>query len=316
MLGVLVDGDHLQHLVGPVEDGAAGRLVHAPVLHAHQTVLHDVQQADAVGPAQLVELADDVAGLHLLAVHRHGPALLKVDGHISSLVGGHGGGHAHLQEAGLVVLGLIGGVLQVQALVGQVPQVLILGVVGLPADLQRHVVGLGVGDLLFSALDVPLPPGGDDGHLRGKALDGQLEPHLVVALAGAAVADGVGALGLGDLHQTLGDDGPGEGGAQQIVLILGPHHHGGDDHVVHHLVGEVLHIQLGGAGLDGLLLQAVQLGALAHVAGHGDDLRVAVVLLQPGDDDGCIQAAGIGQHYFFHFCHGCIPPMRFSVLVK
>src|SRR5699024_6815089 len=36
--GVLVDGDHLQHLVGPVEDGAAGGLVHAPVFHAGHTV--------------------------------------------------------------------------------------------------------------------------------------------------------------------------------------------------------------------------------------------------------------------------------------
>ena len=49
MLGIFIQGDHLQHLVGPVEDGAAGGLVDAAVLHAHQPVLHDVQQADAVG---------------------------------------------------------------------------------------------------------------------------------------------------------------------------------------------------------------------------------------------------------------------------
>ena len=60
-------------------------------------------------------------------------------------------------------------------------QVLVLGVVGLPADLQGDVVGLRVVDLLVAALDVPLPPGGDDGHLRGEALDGQLEADLVVA---------------------------------------------------------------------------------------------------------------------------------------
>ena len=136
-----------------------GGLVHAPVLHAHQPVLHDVQQADAVGAAQLVELADDVAGLHLLAVHCHGHALLKVQGDVGGLVRGLHGGDAHLQEAGLVVLGLVGGVLQVQALVGQVPEVLILGVVGLPADLQGDVVGLGVVDLLVPAFDVPLRQG-------------------------------------------------------------------------------------------------------------------------------------------------------------
>ncbi len=98
-----------------------------------------------------------------------------------------------------------------------------------------------------------------------------------------------------------------EGGAQEIILILGPHHHRGDNHLIHHLVSEILHIELGGAGLDGLFLQAVQLGALAHVAGDGDDLRVVVILLQPGDDDGCIQTAGICQHYFFYLCHGSFP---------
>ena len=96
----------------------------------------------------------------------------------------------------------------------------------------------------------------------------------------------------------LADDGPGKGGAQQIVLILGPHHHGGDDDVVHHLVHQVGHDQLGGAGLQGLFLQPLQLVSLSHVAGDGNDLGVIVVLFQPGDDDGCIQTAGIGEHNF------------------
>ena len=59
-------------------------------------------------------------------------------------------------------------------------------------------MGLGVVDLLVPALDVPLPPGGDDLHLRGEALDGQLEADLVVAFSGAAVTDGVRPLLLGD----------------------------------------------------------------------------------------------------------------------
>ena len=131
---------------------------------------------------------DDLGGLHLLAVQGHGDALFKLQGEVGGLVGGLDGGDAHFQEAGLVVLRLVGGVLQVQTLVAQVPEVLILGVVGLPADLQGDVVGLGVVDLLVPALDVPLPPGGDDLHAGSKPLDGQLEPDLVVALAGAAVA--------------------------------------------------------------------------------------------------------------------------------
>ena len=119
-----------------------------------------------LSPPSSLRLLDDLGGLHLLAVHGHGCALFKVHGDVGGLVGSLDGGDAHLQEAGLVILRLVGGVLQVQALVAQVPEVLILGVVGLPADLQGDVVGLGVVDLLVPALDVPLPPGGDDLHAR------------------------------------------------------------------------------------------------------------------------------------------------------
>ena len=297
--------------MGVVEDGAPRRLIDPPILHAHQAVFHNVQQADAVLPAQLIQLADDVAGLHVLPVDGHRHALDKVQGHIGGLVRGGQGAHAHLQKALLLIQGLVGRVLQVQTLVGEVPEVLVLGIVGLPADFQGDVVGLGVVDLLVPALDIPLPPGGDDLHLRGEALDGQLKAHLVVALAGAAVADGVGPLLFGDLHQPLGDDGPGKGGAQKIVFVLGPHLHGGDDHLIHHLVGKVLDVELRSPGLDGLLLQAVQLGALAHVGGDRHHLTVVVVLLEPGDDDGCIQPAGIGEHDFFDAAvvdHGKNPP--------
>ena len=39
-----------------VQDGSAGSLVHAAALHADQTVLYDVDDADAVFAAQLIEL--------------------------------------------------------------------------------------------------------------------------------------------------------------------------------------------------------------------------------------------------------------------
>ena len=310
MEGHLVQADALQHAVGLVEDGAAGGLIHAAALHAHQTVLHDVDDADAVGAAQLVELQDDVLGAELLAIQGHGYALLKVQRHIGGHIRGLQGGDAHFQKAGLFVLGLVAGVLQVQTLMGQVPQVLVLGVVGLPVDLQRHIVGLGVFDLFLTGLDAPLTPGGDDGHVGGKVLDGQLEADLVVALAGAAVDDGVGPFLDGDVHQALGDAGAGGAGAQQVVLIHGAGLHGGDDEVVHIFLGEVQHIELGSAGLDGLLLQPLQLVGLTHVAGDGDDLAVIVILFQPGDDDGCIQTARVGENDFFDigFIHDGFPP--------
>jgi hypothetical protein len=39
--------------------------------------------------------------------------------------------------------------------------------------------------------------------------------------------------------------------------------------------------------------------ALADIGGDGDDFTVVVVFLQPGNDAGGIQAAGISQYYFF-----------------
>ena len=124
MLGVLVQAQLLQHLVGVVEDGSAGSLVHAAALHAHQAVLHDVDDAHAVLAAQLVELPDQIHGAHLLAVDGHRNALLKGNGDVLGLFGGLLGGHAHLHVAG--VLGLVGGILQLQTLVGQMPHVLVL----------------------------------------------------------------------------------------------------------------------------------------------------------------------------------------------
>ena len=56
--------------------------------------------------------------------------------------------------------------------------------------------------------------------LRGEGHVGHLEAHLVVALAGGAVAHGVGALAQGDLDLPLGDDGPRERGAQQVAVFV------------------------------------------------------------------------------------------------
>ena len=136
MRAFLIQSDGLQNIDGLVQDGTAGGLIDAAALHAHQTVLHDIQQADAVLAAQLVQVLHQLHSAHLLAVHGGGDALFKVDGHIGGNIGSLLGGDAQLQETGLVVLGLVGGALQIQTLVAQVPQVLILGVVGLAVDLQ------------------------------------------------------------------------------------------------------------------------------------------------------------------------------------
>ena len=112
------------------------------------------------------------------------------------------------------------------------------------------------------------------------------------------MGDGVGAFGQRDLGELLADDGPRKGGAEQVLLILGIHHDGRDDNLVAHLVGEVGDDELARAGLDGLFLQTVELVALADVGRDGDDLRIIVIFLQPGNDDGRIETARVGQNDF------------------
>ena len=125
------------------------------------------------------------------------------------------------------------------------------------------------------------------------------------------MANSVGTLGQGDLGQLLADNGTGKGGAQQIGFVLGIHLHRGDDDLLHHLVHQVGYDQLAGTGGQRLGLQTLQLIGLTHVAGHGNDLRIVVILLQPGDDDGSIQTAGVSQYDLldrFFVIHDMQPP--------
>ena len=84
--------------------------------------------------------------------------------------------------------------------------------------------------------------------ISGTGLQSQLETHLVVALAGAAVADGVCAFLDGDVSQSLCDAGTCEAGTQQVVLILCAELQGGEDVVLDEVLLQVEDVQLGSAG--------------------------------------------------------------------
>ena len=188
----------------------------------------------------------------------------------------------------------------------EVPEVLVLGVVGLSVDLERNILCLGIGDLFLTGLKFPGSPRGDDLHVGSVCLDGELKTHLIVALAGAAVADGVGALCQRDFYNSLGDNGTRKGGAQKIFALIDSACLDGGEHIfLHKFLVQILDIELGSAGGDRLFLQAVQLGALSHIAGNSDDLAVVIVFFQPRNDNGGVQTAGIGENDLFDFfvCH-------------
>ena len=66
----------------------------------------------------------------------------------------------------------------------------------------------------MSGTQFPFPPRRDDANVGFQGVGAQFETDLVVSLAGGSVGDGIGTGGLGDLHQSLGDQGAGDGGAQ------------------------------------------------------------------------------------------------------
>ena len=95
-------------------------------------------------------------------------------------------------------------------------------------------------------------------------------------------------------------------GAQEIIFIDSAGFHSGDDIVVNIFICQVQNIQLGSAGFQRFFLQTVQFSSLSDVSGHSNNFRIVVVLFQPGDDDGRIQTAGIGENDLFDitFIHG------------
>jgi len=158
-----------------------------------------------------------------------------------------------------------------------------------------YAVGLGIGEQLLAREQVPLPPGGDDLDVGLERIGAQLEAHLVVALAGGAVGDGVRTRLVGDLHQPLGDQGTGDGGSQQVLALVervGPEH--GVDEVPHELLAQVVDVDLLDTRRLGLGARRLDLLALADVCGEGDHLAL-VVLFQPLEDDGGIQPPRVGE---------------------
>ena len=162
---------------------------------------------------------------------------------------------------------------------------------------DRDLVLLGEGEKRGARGETPVAPGGDHLDVGLERVGREFEPHLVVALAGRAMGDGVGADLAGDFDQALGDQRPGDRGAEQIlplVLGVGAEHR---EHVVaHEFLAHVLDEDV--LGLDpehfGFLARGLELLALAEVGGEGDDLR-AVGRLQPLEDDGGVEPAGIGE---------------------
>ena len=186
-----------------------------------------------------------------------------------------------------------------------VHQVAVAAVDFFAAGGHGHSVAFGVIEAVLARLQPPLAPRRDDFQMRRQRLVSVLKAHLVVALAGAAVRHSRRSFAHRYLNLMFGDDRPRQRRPQQIfVLIHRARADGGKDIFEQKLLAHVFHHYFRCARSPRLFHHRVKIVALAHIGDHGDDLG-AVIFLEPGDDDGSIQAAGISENYFLRHVRSC-----------
>src|SRR5581483_1777131 len=205
------------------------------------------------------------------------------------------------------LLGLEVGVLQNAALVGDVQQIGVHRIGGAAfflLEVHRYAVLFGVGEQFLPRHQVPFAPRRDDLYVRHQCIGAELEAHLVVALAGRAVGNRVRPGLPGDAYQMLGDQGPGDRGAEQVFALVdgvGAKHR--EHEIAHEFLAQILDEDLLYAEHLRLLPGRGELFALADIGGEGDDFAT-VGILQPLEDYGGVQAAGVGEHDFPDLLHG------------
>ena len=257
-------------------------------------------------PAKFVQARQQPRGTQAPAIQRHRVAAGEFDFHYLRFVRRRLGRHGPAPDA-LVRLGP--GILQVAALVGNVQQVGVHGIrrLVLLLEIDRYVVIPAIGQQLLPGVQVPLPPRSNHLDVGIQRIGAQLEPHLVVALAGCAVRDGVGAGFFRDFHQAPGDQRPGNGGAQQVFPFIQRIR---AEHWQNVVPGEcllqVFDVDFLHAHRSRLGARRLHLLALADVGRKGHHLRAAG-LLQPSADYRRIQPPGVSQHNFLRALHPRTP---------
>ena len=133
---------------------------------------------------------------------------------------------------------------------------------------------LSEGEQVGPGFEIPVAPRGDDLDVRVQAVIAKLETDLVIALAGCPMTDGVSADHVGNLDLALGDQRPGNRGAEQVDAFIDGI---GAKHREHEIADEfladifdenVLRLHPGGERLGA---GGLKLFALAEVCGEGDD---------------------------------------------
>src|SRR5262249_23558488 len=217
--GSAVQCDRFDAAVGGKQDCSTRRLIHTARLHADETVLDEIESADAVGAAEIVEVLKKNRRGHFLAIDRDGIATFEVDRYdrwfVRRLL--------RIDCAGkYVVRHVLAWILKHFSLGRGVQQVRI--------DRKRRFAALIFGNwnlMPFSKLDelgprgqIPLSPRRDYRHIWLERIVGQLEADLIVAFAGCAMCHRIGADFLRNLDLLFGDQRPRDGRAKQVLPLI------------------------------------------------------------------------------------------------
>ena len=168
---------------------------------------------------------------------------------------------------------------------------------------------LGEVEQIGPGLEGPVTPGSNHLDVRIEGIGGKFEANLVVAFSGRAVCDRVGACLFRDFDEAFGDKRAGDGRAEQIdtfVNGIGTEHR--ENEITDEFFAKVINVDFLDAEHLRLLACRLQFLALAEICSEGHHLA-AEFRLQPFQNDGCVEAAGIGQHDFLdvsirHFGEG------------
>src|SRR5208283_3018448 len=293
-----VESEPFQFAVRGNEERSPGGFIRPARLHAHKAIFNKVSAANAVLCGNVVQCIKKFNGRELLAVHGNGRACFKANHHLFRLV------WSLIRRNNPLPHRFAWGVrkiFQVPALVAQVPDIAVAAVDVGATLFHRDLVLLRIGDGVFARVNGPLPPGSDDGEVGSNGLVRQLKTDLVISLAGTTMREAVGAELQGEFGLTLGQHGARHGSAEQVgMLVNSAGTERGPDVITNKFLAEIFDIGGGCAGGESLLAGGLEIFLLANIADHGDYFA-AVIFAEPWNDDGRIQAAGIGEYDFLGF---------------
>mmetsp|Transcript_21213 Transcript_21213/g.43056 ORF Transcript_21213/g.43056 Transcript_21213/m.43056 type:complete len:339 (+) Transcript_21213:728-1744(+) len=314
--------------MGCPEDGASWGLIDSTGLDADVTVLHDIDAADSVHAAQLVDHLEDGGGGRCLLlsphVHNlHGVSLLEEDLDVIWCL-------LALGKRSRVLVTAVGSggsrVLKDPRLERDVEHVIIHAVGRLVPRVHRDgdPALLGVREQVLAALELVVelrdPPRHDALQTCLQSVGAELEANLVVALASGAVRDVIATFLLSDGHLGLGDARTGQGSSQEVAaLVDGVGANDGEYVVLDKILLKIHHVSLHCAGLERLLLNTrevfvIHSSTLAKIRSERHDL--VPMVRKPSQLGRGVQATRVGEDQALSLAilwiRGDIPPSSYE----